>query len=110
VPQQVAVIDRAQTEELVQLVAFRIDGCVEDAGVRFDEVGSLFADEAEQSAGGDALAERLDVLVANLFVDVGAEEAGRELGVVRLVDDVAGRGADCKVVEFDGRRYDERSS
>ena len=50
----------------------------------------------------DRLAERVDVLVLDLFVDVGRQQARRELRVVGLFDDERRRGADGELVELLG--------
>ena len=103
VAQQVAVVHRAEAEELEQVVALGVDGVVELAGVDRDELGRLVADEPELVADLDGLGERVDVLVLHLLVHVGGQQASRELGVVRLLDDEGGRGADGQLVELLGR-------
>jgi hypothetical protein len=52
----------------------------------------------------DRLAERVDVLVLDFFLDVGRQQPRRELGVVGLFDDQRRRGADRQLVELFGGR------
>ena len=102
VAEEVAVIDRAQAEELEVLVSLGVDGGVEFGGVGGDELEDVVADQAEGVAEGDRLREPGDILVADFFVDIGRQHAGGELGVVGLLDDEAGCGADRQLVELLG--------
>jgi hypothetical protein len=104
VAQQVAVVDGAQTEELEAAVAVGVDGRVEGRGVRVDEREHLVRDQAFGVADRDRLGEPRDVLVADLLVDHRGQQPRGELGVVRLLDDEPGSGADGQVVEFPGGR------
>ena len=107
--QQVAVVHGAQAEELEVAVALGVDRGVERRGVGLDELQHLVADEAHRVAELNRLGEPWDVLVADLFVDVGGQQAGRQLGVVGLLDDETGRGADRQLVELArGRPVGER--
>ena len=71
-------------------------------GVGLDEGEHVVGDEALGVADLDRLGEPRDVLVADFLVDHRGEQAGRELGVGRLLDDEAGGRADRQVVEFTG--------
>ena len=102
VAQQVAVVHRAQPEELEAAVTVGVDRGVERRSVGVDEREHVVGHEAFGVADGDRLGEPRDVLVADLFVDDRGEQARGELGVVRLLDDEAGSGADRQVVEFAG--------
>lgn len=103
-PQQVAVIHRAQTEELEVLVSLGVDGGVEFGGVCGDELEDGIADQAELVAQCNRLGEPWNVLVADLFVDVGGQHPGGELGVVGLFDDQARSGSDRQFVKLLGGR------
>ena len=72
--------------------------------VRRDEVGEVLVHEPEALAGSDRLGEGLDLLSANLLVDVRREQARRELRVVRLFDDVRRGRLDRESVELARRR------
>ena len=100
--EQVAVVDRAQTEILEQ-VAGPSRGGVQLAGGRRDELGRLGGDQAEAVADGDRLGERVNVLVHHLLVDVAVEQPGRELRVFGLLGDQRGRRLDREPVELAGR-------
>ena len=102
VAQQIAVVHRAQAEELEVPVSKRADGGVQRGGVLLGKGGGLVAYQAQAVAGFDRLGEPRDVLVAHLFVDAGGQEPGGQLGVVGLGDDEAGGGADGQLVELSG--------
>ncbi len=102
VAQQVAVVHGAQPEELEVAVALGVDGGVELRGVGLDEGEHVVADQAQAVAEGDRLGEPGDVLVAHLLVDADREQAGGELGVVRLLHDEPRGGADRQLVELAG--------
>ena len=102
VAQQVAVIHGAQAEELEVAVPPRVDGRVEVGGVGLDEGGGVGADQAQVGPAGDRLGEPGHGLVADLLVDVDRQHPGGQLGVVGLLDDEPGRGADAQFVKFAG--------
>ena len=101
-PQQVAVVHGAQPEELEVSVALRYDRIVELAGVRRHECHHIRMDEPALAAFGDGLAERVDVLVLDFLVDVGGQQAGSQLRVVRLLRDQRRGRANRQLVELGG--------
>ncbi len=103
VPQQVAVVDRAEAEVLEAAIGVPVDREVQLAGVVLDERRGLVADQPLGVAQGHRLAERRDALVAHLLVDEAGQEPGGELAVLRLLADHLGGGLDGQPVELGGR-------
>ena len=103
VPQQVAVVDRAQAEVLEATVGVAVDREVELAGVVLDERRGLVPDQPLGVAQCHRLAERRDALVAHLLVDEAGQQPGGELAVLRLLADHLGGGLDGQPVELGGR-------
>ena len=102
VAQQVAVVDGAQPEVLEAPVGVVVDGVVQLAGVGGHERRGGVADQPLGMAEGDALAERVHALAADLLVDVGGQQAGGEPGVLRFLGDQLGRRPDRQAVELLG--------
>ena len=100
--QEVAVIDDAQAEEFKQVVALGGDGVVELAGVASDEFCRALADQPRLVCHLNGLRERVDVLVLDFLVYVGGEDAGGKTGIVGLVGDETGGGADGELVQLGG--------
>ena len=102
VPQQVAVVDRAQPEVLEPAVGVAVDREVELAGVVLDERRGLVADQSLGVAEGDRLAERRDALVADLLVDVARQQPRGQPRVLRLLADHLGGRLDRQPVQLGG--------
>src|SRR6185437_7724058 len=60
--------------------------------------------QAEALGGQHRLGEGVDLLVADLLVDGGGEQARRQARVLRLLGDEAGRGLDRELIELAGGR------
>ncbi len=98
--QQVAVVHRAQTEILEAARRQRIDRVVQLARVDGDEVAQAIVEDAQLGAARDGLREALDFLSAHFFVDVGAQQARRELAVLGFLGGQRGSGADRQLVQL----------
>ena len=101
VAQQVAVVDGAQAEELEALVAVVSIAALSSGRGRSTNSKTSSPMMPTAWPSGDRLGEPRDVLVADFLVDVGREQAGGQLGVVGLLDDVGRRSANGEFIEFD---------
>ena len=102
VPQQVAVVDRAQPEVLEPVVGVGVDREVELAGVVLHERRRRVTDQALGVAERDRLAERRHTLVADLLLDVAGQQPARQPRVRRLLADHLRRGLDREPVQLRG--------
>ena len=98
--QQVAVVDRAQPEVLEFPIALAGDRVVQLPRVGGDELHQPLVRQPQPVRRADRLREGVDLLAADLLVDVGRQQPGRELRVLRLFDDERRRGLDRELVEL----------
>ena len=100
VAQQVAVVHRAQAEVLEATCGHRSDRIVQLARVDGDEIAQAVVEDAQLGAARDRLRVALDFLAADFLVDVGAQQARRELAVFGFLRSQRGGGADRQLIEL----------
>src|SRR5690606_1835907 len=98
--EEIAIVQGSQPEVFERAIAIGAYGVVEFARMIGHERAQSIIEQSERVAAGDRLRERVDLLIAHLLVDVGGEQARRELGVLRFFDDERGRGLNRELVEF----------
>ena len=98
--QQIAVIDRAQTEIIEAAVEFEVKRAVELARIGLHERQQPLVDEAKFVTARDRLRERVDFLAGDFLGDVVRQQTRGEAAVFGLFGREHRRGADRQLVEL----------
>ena len=102
--QQIPVIDCAEAEILEFAVTLRIKHIIQLAVILRDKLLQTVVDQPQSMSCCDGLRKRMDFLIANLFVDIGREQAGGQLRILWFFHNEGGSRLNGKPIEFARRR------